>query len=80
MKKKIIKLGKKHGLNLHVHCAREAFDIMDYTVFNESINGDFIGSYTHYTGKTSTGVEYLTKCFLPELETALEKYKLRIQN
>lgn len=34
MKKKIIELGKKHGLKLHVSSNREAFDIIDKKVKN----------------------------------------------
>lgn len=75
MKKKIIEIGKKHGLELRVESNREAFDIIDYEVYN---GNEFIEVYRHYTGKTSTGVEYPTECFLPELENDLQKYKLSI--
>ena len=78
MKKKIIELGKKHGLKLHVSSNREAFDIIDYDVNIDTFCGEFIGVYRHMTGKTSTGVEYPTECFLPELENDLEKYKLSV--
>ena len=72
MKKKIIELGKKHGLELRVESNREAFDIIDYEVYH---NDEFIEIYRHYTGKTSTGVEYPTESFLPELENKLTEYK-----
>ena len=75
MKKKIIELGKKHGLKLRVESNREAFDIIDYEVYHDN---EFIEGYRYYTGKTNTGVEYPTECFLPELENHLEKYKLSI--
>lgn len=79
MKKKIIELGKKHGLKLHVSYKREAFDIIDYDVNIETFCGEFIGVYRHMTGKTSTGVTYPINCFLPELENDLLKYKLNIE-
>lgn len=75
MKKKIIELGKKHGLDLRVESNKEAFDIIDYEIYHSD---EFIGVYRYFTGKTSTGVEYPTKCFLPELENDLKNYKLSI--
>ena len=75
MKKKITELGKKYGLELRVESSKESFDIYDYEVYH---NDEFIGVYRHYTGKTNTGVEYPTECFLPTLENDLVKYKTSI--
>ena len=74
MKKKIIDIGKKYGLNLFVQSNRFAFDIIDYDVNLDTFSGEFVGVYRHMTGKTSTGVEYPTECFLPELEKDLIQY------
>lgn len=75
MKKKIIELGKKYGLNLYVSSNREAFDIIDYDVNIESFAGEFIGVYRHFTGKTNTGVVYPVESILPDLEKDLIEYK-----
>jgi hypothetical protein len=75
MKKKIIELGKKHGLNLYVDSTREAFDIIDYDVNIDSFVGEFIGVYRHFTGKTNTGVVYPVESILLDLEKDLIEYK-----
>jgi len=69
MKKKIIELGKKYGLELRVDSNKGGFDIYDYEVYH---NDEFIGTYRHYTGKTNTGIKYPTECFLPELQNDLK--------
>jgi len=76
MKKKIIELGEKHKLKLYVIVHRTEFDIIDYEVWIK--DSSWVEFYRHCTGKTSTGVEYPTECFLPELENDLRKYKLSI--
>lgn len=72
MKKKIIALGKAHGIDLRVEVEHEAFDIYNYDVY---IEHEFIGVYVYWTGKTSTGVTYPVHSFLPELEEDIKKYK-----
>jgi hypothetical protein len=75
MKKKIIELGKKYGLNLYVSSYRDVFDIIDYDVNIDSFCGEFIGVYRHFTGKTNTGVVYPVESILPDLEKDLIEYK-----
>lgn len=77
MKKKIIELGKTHDLDLRVESIKEAFDIYDYEVYQ---NNEFIGVYRNYTGKTNTGVEYPSECFLPQLEKDLVKHKSTLKS
>lgn len=77
MKKDIIELGKKYGLNLHVTSEREAFDIINYDVYINDHAGEFIGVYVYYTGKTSTGVIYKWTDkgeMLSEIEGHLKQY------
>jgi hypothetical protein len=76
MKKKIIELGKKYGLNFVVTSQREAFDIIDYDVYiDDEFTGEFFGVYRHFTGKTSTGVTYTPDNILDDIENDLIKYK-----
>ena len=77
MKKRIIELGKKYNLNLHVTTSRDAFDIIIYDINVDTFVGDSIGVYVYYTGKTSTGVTYNWTDkdeFLAEIEGHLKQY------
>lgn len=71
MKNQIIELGKKYRLELRVGLNKSAFDIWEYEVYHGQL---FIGVYTHYTGKTNTGVKYPTESILPQLEKDLKIY------
>lgn len=80
MKNKILELGKKYVLKLHVECTRVEFDIIDYDVYHGTdITGEFIGAYRHLTGKTNTGIVYTTDSILPDVENDIIEYKLKFK-
>ena len=54
MKKIIMQIAKRIGVNVTVDSEKEAFDIINYTVHVGSKQDTF----QYFTGRTSTGVSY----------------------